>query len=87
MVSVTPTTSVDPIGPGDPTDGWEEMSRTYEDVPSGGMKIRVGTPALGGDLYGTRTRIDNISLDCVPEPATVLLLGLGGLGLLRRKRC
>jgi len=60
--AVTPTTSVDPIGPGDPTSGWEEISRTYEDVPSGELKIRVGTPALGGDLYGTRTRIDNVAL-------------------------
>jgi len=86
-VVVTPTSSVDPIGPDDPTDGWEKMSRIYDSVPAGEAKIRVGIPALGGDLYGTRTRIDNISLDCVPEPATVLLLGLGGLGLLRRKRC
>jgi len=59
---VTPTTSVDPIGPGDPTDGWEEITRTYEDVPSGELKIRVGIPALGGDLYGARTRIDNVTL-------------------------
>jgi len=60
---VTPTTSVDPIGPDDPADDWEEISRTYEDVPSGEMKIRVGTPNLGKDnLYGTRTRIDNITL-------------------------
>ncbi len=59
---VTPTTSVDPIGPGDPTDGWEEITRTYEGVPSGELKIRVGIPALGGDLYGTRTRIDNVTL-------------------------
>ena len=59
---VTPTTSVDVIGPNEPTDGWEEMSRTYEDVPSGELKIRVGTPKLGDELYGERTQIDNVTL-------------------------
>lgn len=32
-------------------------------------------------------RFDNLTLDTVPEPMTVTLLGLGGLALLRRRRC
>lgn len=43
-----------------------------------------------GDFYAPGavgiSYIDNIVVGQIPEPATVLLLGLGGLALLRRKR-
>jgi hypothetical protein len=70
---------------------WQEMSRTYNSVPAGDVRILVGTkpPHTTAEddpdrLFGTRMRVDNITL--VPEPATMLLLGLGGFGLVRRRR-
>ena len=42
----------------------------------------IGTGSLGGQLYGT----GNMQIYTVPEPMTVLLLGLGGLFLRRRRR-
>jgi hypothetical protein len=39
--------------------------------------------ASGG---GSAPAIDNITLGLVPEPATLLLLGLGGIALLRKRR-
>jgi hypothetical protein len=47
----------------------------------------VGTYTI--DLYqpsGTTTQIATADIEVVPEPATVVLLGLGGLLLVRRRR-
>lgn len=40
-------------------------------------------------LLGNGAEIDRVTIDLttVPEPMTVLLLGLGGLGLLRKRKC
>jgi hypothetical protein len=43
----------------------------------------VVMPATGGPAVLDYIHVDTI---CIPEPATVALLGLGGLALLRRKR-
>jgi len=88
---LTPDSLVDPSYAGGSE--WEEILRTYTDIPAGDVTILVGTAKPGpGDppLFGTRMRIDNISLtavtDRIPEPATLSLLGLGALLALRRRR-
>ena len=43
----------------------------------------IAAQGSGTNKYGW---VDNVQLDAVPEPATVSLIALGGLTLLRRKR-
>ena len=56
------------------------------DIPVGSIGQGFGiwldsTVGTGGDWT-----LDNVTLTMVPEPATMILLGLGGLGLLKRRR-
>ena len=54
-----------------------------DQVPSAiGQPITI---AIRGYTGGSAT-FDNVTLDAVPEPAALSLLGLGALGLLRRRR-
>ena len=63
---------------------WVEFTRSYNSIPAGDYKVLVGTrDDTGGGWTGNRASIDNVTL--IPEPATMLLLGLGGL-LIRRKK-
>ena len=85
--ALTPDSSVEPSSY---IQQWQEISRTYNTIPDGDVRVLVGTTpphtAATDDpdrLFGTRMKVDNITL--VPEPATMLILGLGGLGLVRCK--
>ncbi len=53
---------------------------TYWLYDSTGTKTDYATYANAGDI------LDTIYVSQIPEPATVVLLGLGGLALLKRRR-
>ena len=78
-VVITPDSSVNPELSGE----WQEYSRTYNTLPGGDVTILLG---VGRNSSGSQTRFDDVAFECIPEPATLALLGLGGLALLRRKR-
>ena len=61
--------------------------------------IEAGSPAIGNNIgfayqnltggtagWGSWTGCDLVSLEVVPEPASMALLGIGGITLLRRRR-
>ncbi|MBT3200556.1 MAG: PEP-CTERM sorting domain-containing protein [Phycisphaerales bacterium] len=71
-----------PIGVGNL--GLVAMNSTYTGDGSGDILFRVGpVNANQGRFQGT---IDDLALSVVPEPATMSLLALGGLAVLRRRR-
>lgn len=84
-VVLTPSSTVDPG-----TYAWDLFSRTYNAADLTGnigeaLRIRVGWGPAADD-GGTQSHLDMVTLTKIPEPATMSLLVLGGLGLVRRKR-
>jgi hypothetical protein len=79
---VTPDTESSPAGA---SGVWVEFTRSYNSLAAGDYTVLVGTRDDDGIGWtGNRASVDNVTL--VPEPMTMALLGIGGLGLLRRKR-
>lgn len=68
----------------DPTNGWKTFKQQWFFKPNPREEIVViGLKGVAGNLAA----IDNVYIKtwCVPEPATLCLLGLGALSLLKRR--
>ena len=66
-------------------DGWLYQTYLFELTPQPDWEVVGLNFSLPAGAY---VAIDQLDIDtrCVPEPATLLLLGLGGLALLHRRR-
>ncbi len=84
-VALTPSSSVQPVLGGG---AWLEVSRTYDLASLAGSVGKDLTIVLGVDrgCVGNQTQFDDVSLDAIPEPATLSLLALGSLIAVRRSK-
>jgi len=69
----------DSIGP---YDTWVPFSITNDPFPAGMANCKS---VMLGVMTGGIVYFDDITLDVIPEPATIAILSLGGLFLLRRR--
>lgn len=63
--------------------GTEILDFTYDGDGDIGLQFGVSSQ---GNFYATQLQIDNISITAIPEPATLGLLGIGGLLVYARRR-
>ena len=82
-VALTPSSSLDPVGP-----DLREISRTYDATSLSGHAGESLTIVLGHGrpATGEQNKFDDVSLDAIPEPATLSLLALGALMAVRRSK-
>jgi hypothetical protein len=66
-------------------DGGAWDTSTWSPGPDDNATVKIGTPGTTKFPYSFNGYVDDMRLYDIPEPATIALLGLGGL-LLRRRR-
>jgi hypothetical protein len=67
-------------------DEMTDYSTMIADFNGGFLTFGTGINQGWGFDAGNEYWVDNVMLEVVPEPATMALLGLGGLAVLRRRR-
>ena len=65
--------------------GDAEMLRISYDTLVYDIGLGLGVYEVELEVWGANVAYDYTTMEIVPEPATMLLLGLGGLGLLRKR--
>ncbi len=69
-----------------PTAGWNPFSDEFVAPTNASEYTRFAFAPLAAGEWGAYPGIDDVSLDAVPEPASLLAIAFGGLALLAQRR-